>query len=148
MKLVYQYMLETGESKKALEYFQFDVPQDVEMISIWRGFVKDIAEALDIAKHLVDSAVTNLTYVESVRRIYRGSHGHPSIFYLIESPDNNKFMHLQELSHRTGRYHTLTTRQQLEDSINRLARRVQALEAEVERLKRVQKNDAIPRPRW
>lgn len=136
-------MLETSESKKVLEYFQYDVPRDVETIAIWRGFVKDIAEALEIAKHLVDSAVTNLIYVESVRRIYRGSHGHPSIFYLIESPDNNKFMQLQELSHRTGRYHTLTTEQRLQDTINRLANRVSALEAKVERLEHVLQNDAL-----
>lgn len=148
MALVYQFMLEHGTSERALEFFQFDVPRDVEVISIWRGFVRDIAEAMQIKKHLIDQAVTNLCYVESVRRIYRGSHGHPSVFYLIEPPENNKFMQLQELSHRTGRYHTLTPEQRLNDSITRLVNRVVVLEAKVERLEHGKKNDAVHPPRW
>lgn len=148
MQLVYQHMLSTGTTEKALEFFQFDVPRDVEDISIWRGFVKDIADALELKKHLVDDAVKNLTWVESVRRIYRGAHGHPSIFYLIEPPEENKFVALQELSHVTGRYHTASPEQRAQDSINRLVSRITALEARIERLERGKKNDAVHPARW
>lgn len=149
MTQIYQFLQEHSTSERALEYFQFDAPQDVETISIWRGFVKDIAAALELGKHLVDQAIVNLIYVESVRRIYKGSHGHPSIFLLIEPPELNKFMQLQELSHRTGRYQTITPEQRLQESINKLVNRVIALEEELERLKlHVQKNDAVRRPRW
>lgn len=147
MTQIYQYMIDHGNSEKALEYFQFDVPRDVETISIWRGFAKEIADDLGVPKHLVDQAITNLCYVESIRRIYKGSHGHPSIYFLIEPPELNKFMQLQELSHRTGRYHTLTPEQRMQDSVNRLTNRVIALEAIVERLDREQKNDALRRAR-
>jgi hypothetical protein len=141
---IYQFMMSQATSERALEYFKFDVPQDVEFISVWRGFVKDIAEALNIKKHLVDQAMVNLNYGESIRRVYKGSHGHPSIYQLIESPDQNKFMQMQERNHLTGRFKTLTPEQRLQDSITKLVNRVSALEDEVERLKRrVSTYDAI-----
>lgn len=145
MRQIYNYLLKSSTSERALEFFQFDVPIDVETVSIWRGFVREIAEALELPKHSVDEAIRNLCYVESIRRIYKGSHGHPSIFYLIESPDENKFLQLQELSHRTGRYQTLTTEQRLQDSINRLVKRLVTLEEKVERLELDKANDALRR---
>lgn len=130
--------------ERALDYFKFDVPQDVEFISVWRGFIKDIAEELDIKKHLVDQAMMNLSYGESIRRVYKGSHGHPSIYQLIEAPEQNKFMQMQERNHLSGRFKTLTPEQRLQDSITKLVNRVIALEEEVERLKRrVSTYDAI-----
>lgn len=147
MILIYQFLTEHSSTERALELFEFDVPQDVETISIWRGFVKDIANAMNLKKHLVDQAITNLIYVESIRRIYRGSHGHPSIFLLIESPELNKYLQLQEKSHLTGRYHTLTPEQRMERSFNQLVNRVTAVEERLERLERAQ-NDAVRRPRW
>lgn len=143
MSIIYQYMMDHGTSERALEYFSFDVPQDVEFISIWRGFTKEIAEALSIKKHLVDQSMANLTYVESIRRVYKGSHGHPSIYHLIESPEQNKFMQMQERNHRTGRYKTLTKEERMQDTINRLNNRVITLEEKVERLERVSSNDAL-----
>lgn len=137
-------MMDHATYERALEYFKFDVPQDVEFISVWRGFVKDIAEALDIKKHLVDQAMVKLNYAESIRRVYKGSHGHPSIYQLVEAPEQNKFMQMQERNHLTGRFHTLTPEQRLQGSINALVNRVIALEEELERLKRrVSTNDAI-----
>lgn len=144
MSSIYQYMLQHSTYEKALDYFKFDVPQDVEHISVWRGFLKDLAVELDIKKHLVDQAVMKLIYTESIRRVYKGSHGHPSIYQLVEAPEQNKFMQMQERNHLTGRFHTLTPEQRLQDSINKLVNRVIALEEEVERLKRrVTSHDAL-----
>lgn len=144
MTEMYQYMMEHATYERALDYFKFDVPQDVEYISVWRGFVKDIAEALNIKKHLVDQAMTKLNYGESIRRVYKGSHGHPSIYQLIEAPEQNKFMQMQERNHLSGRFTTLTPEQRLQTSINSLVNRIIALEEEVERLKRrVSTYDAI-----
>src|SRR4051812_18915956 len=86
MTTVYNYMQKTAVTEKALDYFRYDVPTDVEEISIWRGFTKDIAEVLEIKKYLVDQAMQQLIFIESIRRMYKGSHGHPSIFHIIESP--------------------------------------------------------------
>lgn len=148
MTLIYDYMMQNSSSEKALDYFRFDVPRDVEYISIWRGFLRNIADELDIKKHLVDQAMQQLFYVESVRRMYKGSNGHPSIFYLIEPPEQNKFMQMQEKNHITGRFHTLTPEQRAQDSINRLTNRVIALEEKIERLERlVSSNDALRYPR-
>lgn len=144
MSEIYQHMMSQSTYEKALQYFKFDVPQDVEYISVWRGFIKDIAQELDIKKHLVDQAMTKLSYGESIRRVYKGSHGHPSIYQLIEAPEQNKFMQMQERNHLSGRMRTLTPEQRLQDSINKLVNRVIALEAEVERLqRRVSTHDAI-----
>lgn len=144
MSAIYQHMMEHSSTEKALDYFKFDVPQDVEYISVWRGFIKDIAEALDIKKHLIDQAMQNLIYVESIRRVYKGSHGHPSIYQLIEPPEQNKFMQMQERNHISGRLKTLTPEQRLQISINSLVNRVVALEEKCERLeRRVSTYDAI-----
>lgn len=137
-------MMAHATYEKALDYFKFDVPQDVEYISVWRGFLKDLVEPLGIKKHLIDQAVVKLAYGESIRRVYKGSHGHPSIYQLIEAPEQNKFMQMQERNHLTGRMQMLTPEQRLQDSINKLYNRVIALEEEVERLKRlVSTNDAL-----
>lgn len=137
-------MMDQATSERALEYFKFDVPQDVEYISVWRGFIKEIAEALDIKKHLVDQAMLNLKYVESIRLVYKGSHGHPSIYQLVEAPEQNKFMQMQERNHISGRAKTLTPEQRLQTSINQLVNRVIALEEKCERLeRRVSTYDAI-----
>lgn len=144
MTEIYQYMMTHSTSEKALDYFKFDVPQDVEYISVWRGFVKDIADSLNIKKHLVDQAMMNLNYGESIRRVYKGSHGHPSIYQLVEPPEQNKFMQMQERNHLTGRFKTLTPEQRLQESINKLVNRVVVLEEKIERLeRRVSTNDAI-----
>lgn len=145
---IYQHMMEQATCEKALDYFKFDVPQDIEDIYVWRGIRSNIAADLNLKQHLVDQAITQLRYVESVRRVYKGSAGHPSIYWLIEPPDQNKFALLQERSYRMGRFKSLTLEQRLQESVTRLTNRVIALEEEVERLKRVQKNDAVRYPQW
>lgn len=126
--------MQNSKQEKALDHFKFDVPQDVEHISIWRGFARDIAAALEIKDYLVSQAMQQLFYVESVRRMYRGAHGSPSVYYLIEPPEQNKFNDMQEKNHVSGRYELLTPEQRAQDSINRLATRVNLLEDRIKRI--------------
>lgn len=141
---VFEYMQSKATSERALEFFQFDVSQDVEYISVWRGKTQDIATDLNIGYHLVSDAIKNLCWVESIIRVYKGTHGHPSIYHIVEPPDQNKFLQQQEFDHRVGRMKSLTPEQRMDDKFNSLVNRVIALEEKLERLeRRVATNEKI-----
>lgn len=149
MSQVYQYLKDHETTVRAIDYFQFDVPQDVEFVSIWQGYTKVIAQELDIPPYLVAQAITNLCYVESIRRLYKGSHGHPSVYHLIEPPEENKYQQMQVRSYTTGIFRIATPTEKLQDAVSKLSNQVYELHQKVERLELlVQANDASRNPRW
>lgn len=143
MQAMYSYMLASSETVNTRDYFRFDVPTNTPTAQIWRGFIREVAEALAIPRYSVDQALGRLVSLEAIRQISRGTHGNPSVYLLMEAPTAETYDALQERSATTGRYKPATPLQRAQDSVNRLAKRVAELEQRLERIELVQKNDAL-----
>lgn len=121
MCLVYEYM--DKHKSRIITIDQF----------IWRGFGKDIAEALDMQVGSVYNLIAKLVELGCISRIRHGGTNTPSLYKLIKEPDGFEYTLLKEQA-VGSRAKSPTKNERIQDSLNRLSNRVTELERQFKEL--------------
>lgn len=102
--------------------------------TFWRGYGKEIAEAEKLQLSLVYQAIGKLVTLGSIKKLRHGAKDSPSIYQILKAPDGKQYEDLKDRSLMTGRLEMPSQWSRVQDSINRLNRRMNDFERRLERL--------------
>lgn len=109
---------------------------DASEMSVWRGFARDISEALDLPTTSVYNIIARLIDLGSLTRIRHGAAKTPSVYRIDKEPDDYQYTLNKEMFALSTELRSPTKYERMQDSVTRLTNRVNELERRVKELER------------
>ncbi len=106
----------------------------VNGMMVWRGHVQDLCEPTGMARNSVYRALSKLQVMDCIKLIKHGSWNAPGIYQLLKEPDDHDYYLLLERSMAFDEIRLPSKSDRTQDSLNRLALRVDELERQVKEL--------------